>query len=511
MSGSDRLAGGLMVCGTSSDSGKTTLVTGLCRVLARRGLNVAPFKAQNMALNSMVVAGGAEIGRAQAAQAEAAGVEPEAGMNPILLKPSSNHTSQVIVMGRPWASLDARAYQEVKTKMWPVVTTALADLRRKFDAVICEGAGSPAEINLLEHDLVNLRLARHAELPALLVGDIDRGGVFASVFGTIALLPHDLAGCIRGIVINKFRGDRSILSPGLEDLERRTGVATLGVVPWLDGVDIDSEDSLALRRLHREIHGRREGSVIDVAAIAFPHISNFTDLDALALEPDVGVRLVEHPGDLRQPDLLVLPGSKSTLADLDWLKETGLAGAIRELVAQDGSRPVVLGIWGGYQMLGERIEDAVESPRPRVGTGLGFLPVSTIFETTKVTEQQRGIALGQAVSGYEIRHGRTTSSHPWIELGDAGGNLRHEGSSARDQTILGTSLHGLLESDAFRQAFLADVVCRSRRTRTPSGVSFSGARQARYDRIADAVEEHLDVATIERLIKEASIGGGDTG
>lgn len=511
MSGSDRLAGGLMVCGTSSDSGKTTLVTGLCGVLARRGLKVAPFKAQNMALNSMVVASGAEIGRAQAAQAEAAGVEPEAAMNPILLKPSSNHTSQVIVMGRPWASLDARAYQEVKTEMWPVVTSALADLRTRFDAVICEGAGSPAEINLLEHDLVNLRLARHAELPALLVGDIDRGGVFASIFGTLALLPHDLGGCIRGIVINKFRGDRSILSPGLEDLEHRTGVPTLGVLPWLEGVDFDSEDSLALRRLHREIHARREGSVVDVAAIAFPHISNFTDLDALALEPDVNVRLVEHPGDLRQPDLLVLPGTKSTLADLDWLKETGLAGAITELVGQGSNPPVVLGICGGYQMLGERIEDAVESPKPRVAAGLGLLPVSTIFQPTKITERQAGIAFGQTVTGYEIHHGRTASSEPWIRLGDTGGNPRHEGSSTRDRRILGTSLHGLLESDAFRHAFLADIAGRAGRTRTPTRVSFNAARQARYDRIADAVEEHLDVATVERLIKEASIGEGHTG
>jgi adenosylcobyric acid synthase len=503
------IAGGLMICGTSSDAGKSTVVTGLCRALSRRGLRVAPFKAQNMALNSMVTVDGAEIGRAQAAQAEAAGVEPEAAMNPILLKPSSNRSSQVMVMGKVWATLDARAYQEAKKKLWPVVTSQLAGLRERYDAVICEGAGSPAEINLLEHDLVNLRLAHHARLPALLVGDIDRGGVFASMFGTVALLPGDLARCIRGFVINKFRGDQSVLAPGLDDLERRTGIPTLGVLPWMDQIEIDAEDSLALRRLTRIPERHREEpvtdiSVLDVAVVALPRISNFTDIDALALEADVRVRLVDRPGTLGRPDLIVLPGTKSTLSDLDWLRRSGLGRAIADLVNGNDPLPVVLGICGGYQMLGEKIEDSVESPTPRVEDGLGLLPVSTVFESEKFTSRQRGTALEHPISGYEIHHGRTSSSRPWIDLQADPTTRVQEGSSSDDGRILGTSLHGLLESDGFRQAFLADIARRAGATRSPSGLSFSAARQARYDRIADCIEEHLDLAAVDRLIKEAA-------
>ena len=504
MNRQDHLAGGLMICGTSSDAGKTTIVTGLCRLLARKGIRVAPFKAQNMALNSMVTIDGAEIGRAQAAQAEAAGAEPEAAMNPILLKPMSNHSSQVLVMGRTWATLDAGEYQRAKKELWGLVTSQLEGLRRRFDVVILEGAGSPAEINLLEHDLVNLRLAHQARLPALLVGDIDRGGVFASLYGTIGLLPTGLAGCVRGFVINKFRGDRAVLAPGPEDLERRTGIPTLGVLPWIDGLDIDSEDSLSIRSFPRHAPRGIDRSFIDVAAVAFPRISNFTDLDALALEPDVSVRLVDSPEALGQPDLIVLPGTKSTLADLQWLKRSGLATAINDLVNRGDRSPVVLGICGGYQILGEKIEDCVESPEPGVATGLGLLPVSTVFEQQKVTRRRRGIALGQPVEGYEIHHGRTTVSRPWMELTDSSETMQEDGSAANEGRILGTSLHGLLESDSFRHAFLADVSSRAGRTRRPSGVSFAAARQGRYDRIADALEEHVDVGTIERLIEEAS-------
>ena len=496
-----------MVCGTSSDAGKTTVVTGICRVLARKGLRAAPFKAQNMALNSMVTVDGAEIGRAQAAQAEAAGVEPQASMNPILLKPTSDRSSQVIVMGRPWRTLDAGEYQKSKPHLWSVVTSELANLRRNFDVVVCEGAGSPAEINLLANDLVNLRLARHAAFPALLVGDIDKGGVFASMYGTVALLTPELRDCVRGFVINKFRGDREVLRPGPEELERRTGIPTIGVLPWMDGLDIDAEDSLALRSYRRAPVAQGTGDLIDVAVIAFPHISNFTDVDALALEPDVKVRLVDIPDGLGSPDVLIVPGTKSTLADLVWLRETGLAQAIVTLAAANASLPLILGICGGYQVLGERIDDGVESPVARTASGLGLLPVSTVFEPQKITARHRGRAFGQAVSGYEIHHGRTVGGPPWIALDDpsrAREGSSAGGSSAHGGKVLGTSLHGLLESDPFRQAFLADVAKRAGRTRSPSRVSFTGAREARYDRLADAIEEHLDVVAIERLIKEAS-------
>ena len=495
------LAGGLMVCGTSSDAGKTTIVTGLCRLLARRGLRVAPFKAQNMALNSMVTTSGSEIGRAQAAQAEASGVEAEASMNPILLKPTSNHSSQVIVMGRAWQTLDARDYQQAKKDLWSVVTAELTGLRSRFDVVICEGAGSPAEINLLDNDLVNLRLAGHAQLPALLVGDIDRGGVFASMYGTVALLPPELSRWVRGFVINKFRGDASILRPAPEDLERRTGIPTLGVVPWIDGIDIDSEDSIALRRYPRGTSGHR-GDAIDVAVIAFPHVSNFTDLDALAIEPDTRVRLVDTPDSLGDPDLLILPGTKSTLADLEWMRRTGLADAVIHLARADRPLPVILGICGGYQILGDRIEDAVESPEPKIVDGLGILPASTVFRPEKITARRQGTALGGAVSGYEIHHGRTTTRVPWIVLDGPPGEP--EGAVANNGKVLGTSLHGVLEGDSFRQEFLSQVAKRRSRTRTPTGRSFAAARQARYDRIADAIEDHVDVQAIERLIKESS-------
>jgi adenosylcobyric acid synthase len=490
-----------MVCGTSSDAGKTTVVTGLCRLLARRGMRVAPFKAQNMALNSMVTVDGAEIGRAQAAQAGAAGVEPEAAMNPVLLKPTSNHTSQVVVMGRPWRTLDAREFQEAKRELWPTVTAQLEDLRSRFDVVVCEGAGSPAEINLLENDLVNLRLAHHAGLPALLVGDIDRGGVFASVFGTVSLLPGELAKCVRGFVINKFRGDRLVLQPGLDELERKTGLVNAGVLPWMDGMNIDAEDSLALPA-HQPTRLTSRSGAIDVAVIRLPRISNFTDVDALMFERDVAVRFVEDPRMLGRPDLVVLPGTKATLSDLDWLRGSGLAQAIADLATRPEPSPTVLGICGGYQMMGEKIDDAVESTNPRIENGLGLLPVTTTFAPEKVTCRRSGTAFGERITGYEIHHGRTPPSSPWVHLDDPGlpGKANSEGSSAHSGKLLGTALHGILESDRFRRAFLSEVARRAGKRWHPGDGSFPGAREARYDRIADAIEQHLDMAFIDKLI-----------
>ena len=486
-------APGLMICGTGSDSGKSTLVAGLCRVLARRGLKVAPFKAQNMALNSAVTGSGHEIGRAQAAQAAAAGVEPEVAMNPVLLKPTDHRTSQVVVLGRPWATLHAAAYQEAKAELWPVVLDQLKDLRGRYDAVICEGAGSPAEINLLDGDITNLRVAHEAGFPALLVGDIDKGGVFASLFGTVTLLPPHLAGCLRGFVINKFRGDPRLLGPGFEELHRRTGIPTLGVLPWMDGLALDSEDSLALSR-YRLTEAAQAGA-LDVAAVRLPRISNFTDLDALGLEPAVRLRLVDRPEDIGRPDLLILPGSKSTVADLRWLRETGVAGAVEKLAA--AGRTTVLGICGGYQMLGAEIADAVESASPASGPGLGLLPVSTTFDPDKVTRRVRGTALGQPVDGYEIHHGRTTTGAPWLDL-DGG----REGCRSADGGVLGTSVHGLLENDGFRRALLHQVARRAGLDWDPGPpVSFADARSRQYDRLADALEAHTDIQTIHALLE----------
>ncbi len=474
------MRGALMVCGTASDVGKSSVVAGLCRVLHRRGVSVAPFKAQNMANNAYVTPSGHEIGRAQGIQALAAGAVPEVAMNPILLKPTGERTSQVVVMGRPAGHLDAAAYQAEKPRLFATVLEALADLRRRFDVVIVEGAGSPAEINLLHSDIVNLRLAAAAGVPAIVVGDIDRGGVFAAFYGTVALLPDDLRPLVRGFIVNKLRGDPALLAEGPAELERRCGVPTLGVLPYLHGVTLDAEDSLAL-----PAPAPASGAAIDVAVIRFPRIANFTDLDPLAMEPGVGVRFVDRPAALGRPDLVVLPGTKATVSDLEWLQGRGLHTAIEACGAR------VLGICGGYQMMGRTIVDEVESERGTVA-GLGWLDAATVFKPTKVTRQRRGHALQQRVTGYEIHHGRVTATDSWIALDDAYG-AGPEGSQRG--RFSGTTLHGLFEEDGFRSAFLGVE---------PSGVSFAAAREAQIDRLADMLEAHLDLAAIDSLIKEAT-------
>jgi adenosylcobyric acid synthase len=472
--------GGLMVCGTASDVGKSSVVAGLCRVLHRRGVSVAPFKAQNMANNSYVTPSGHEIGRAQGVQALAAGAIPEVAMNPILLKPTGERTSQVVVMGRPVGHFDAAAYQAEKPALFATVLEALTDLRSRFDVVLLEGAGSPTEINLLGSDIVNLRLAAAAGVPAIVVGDIDRGGVFAAFYGTVALLPDDLRPLVRGFVVNKLRGDPALLAEGPAELERRCGVPTLGVLPYLHGVSLDAEDSLALPEV-----APARGEAIDVAVIRLPRVANFTDLDPLTMEPAVGVRFVDRPAMLGRPDLIVLPGTKATVTDLEWLRGRGLH------TAMEASGAPILGICGGYQMMGRTIGDDVESGRGTV-EGLGWLDAHTLFEPTKVTRQRRGHALDQRVTGYQIHHGRVTATDPWITLDDAYGT-HPEGS--RQGRFSGTTLHGVFEDDGFRAAFLGIE---------PSGVSFAAAREAQIDRLADMLEAHLDLAAIETLLKEAT-------
>jgi adenosylcobyric acid synthase len=468
-----KLVGGLMVCGTSSDAGKSTVVTALCRALARRGVRVAPFKAQNMALNSYVTADGGEIGRAQGVQALAAGIEPEVAMNPVLLKPTGERSSQVIVGGRPVGVMTAAEYHAAKPDLLPLVLDALADLRARFDVVLCEGAGSPAEINLLDHDLANLRVAAEAGLRAVVVGDIDRGGVFAALYGTVSLLPPEYRRLVGGFVINKFRGDPALLFDAGADLERRCGVPTLGVVPMLpaDVVAFDAEDSLALDG-PRPVAGPALADALDVAVVRVPYISNVTDLDALALEPGVTVRLVRAPGDLGRPDLVVLPGTKATVADLAWLRAAGWPAAIETSGAD------VLGICGGYQMLGEKIDDPVESG-VGVVEGLGWLAIRTVFAADKVVRR-----VGS--TGYEIHHGRVVG----------------EADRSPDGRVRGTSVHGLLEDDGERTALLTALAERRGKRFVPAGVSFAAARAARFDALADAVDAHLDLGALERLIAE---------
>lgn len=492
------MRGALLVCGTHSDAGKSLVTAGICRWLHRRGVRVAPFKAQNMALNSVVTPDGAEIGRAQAVQAAACGIAPEAAMNPILIKPSGSGHSQVVVGGRPFMDTDARSYQERKDALRPVVAAALADLRSRYDVVICEGAGSPAEINLRHADLTNLGLARAAGLPVLLVGDIDRGGVFASLLGTLAALDAEDQAHVGGFLVNKFRGDLGILAPGLDDLRERTGRPTLGVLPYAEDLWLDVEDSLALDVSRPAPDGGpagHPGDVLDVAVLRLRWMSNFTDADALASEPGVRVRFTRSPADLARADLVVVPGTKATVEDLARLRADGLDRVLADRAAAD--RPI-LGICGGYQLLGERIHDPVES---RAGTveGLGLLPVTTTFAPDKVLRHRTGRSPrlgGAAAGGYEIRHGRPAvrDGVPFVVADDG------EPDGCAAGAVLGTSWHAVLEHDDLRRALLADVARRTGRTFRPGTESFAAARARHLDRLGDLVEQHADTAALEDLI-----------
>jgi adenosylcobyric acid synthase len=489
--------GGLLVCGTTSDAGKSFVVAGLCRLLARRGVKVAPFKAQNMALNSSVTPDGCEIGHAQWIQAVAAGVEPEAAMNPILLKPTGERTSQIVVLGKPAGVLTTSAYHETKDELALTVLGALADLRARYDVVICEGAGSPAEINLLDHDLVNLPLADAAGLPAVVVGDIDRGGVFAALYGTIALLPDHLRRRVEAFVVNRLRGDPALLDGAFDELERRCGVPTLGVLPYLPGVDLDAEDSLALDRVDPEPPSEVPGDVLDVAVVRWPRVENAGDVDPLRLEPGVRVRWVRSAADLGRPDLVVLPGSKSTREDLAWFRRTGLSDAVEYADA------TVVAICAGLQMAGGHIADpeGVEGP-PGFEKGMDWLPVTTTFEESKVLDRPGGAAVagpgaGHRVSGYRIYHGRVHGegeATPWL-VGDDGEVLGwHAG------WLSGTTLHGVFEDDGFRSALLLRAARRTGKHWVPGEVGFAAARQARLDAIADLIESHLDMSRLEQII-----------
>jgi adenosylcobyric acid synthase len=368
--------------------------------------------------------------------------------------------------------------------------------------VVLEGAGSPAEINLLDDDIVNLGLAVRADdpVPAIVVADIDRGGAFAALYGTVELLPPNLRDLVRGFVMNKFRGDPSLLDEGLLELERRCGVPTLGVLPYIHDVGLDAEDSLALADHRPSPPHAAVGDTLDVAVIRLPRIANFTDFDPLALEPGVNVRFVDDPSALGEPDLAVLPGTKATVTDLAWLRGRGLDRALGE-ARRNGS--AVLGICGGYQMLGRTISDGVESDEMHA-EGLGWLDASTVFDIDKVTRQRRGTAGGQQVSGYQIHHGRvSTSGRSWILFDDVYGD-EGDGTSDRMGQVRGTTLHGLFENDGFRAAFLAEVAHRRRKAFMPGRVSFASARESQVDRLADMVEAHLDLATIEAIIKTGS-------
>ena len=479
-------ASALLVAGASSDAGKSLVTAALCRAFSRRGLSVAPFKAQNMSNNSMVVCGPdgttGEIGRAQWVQALAARATPEVAMNPVLLKPSGDRRSHIVELGRPAGTIAASEFIGGRAHLAATAYAAFDDLAARFELVVCEGAGSAAEINLRAGDYANMGLARHADLPTIVIGDIDRGGVFAALFGTVALLEPDDQRLVAGFVINKFRGDESLLQPGLDRLAEVTGRRVLGVLPWSPDVWLDSEDALDLVSIRRAAEGRV--SRLRVAVIQLPRISNFTDIDALSLEPGVDVGWVSDPRALADVDLIVLPGTRSTIADLAWLRERGLDRAI--VSHATAGRPVI-GICGGFQMLGRRIVDpeGVEGHRGADVEGLGLLDVQATFGHDKVLEVH-------ADGSYEIHHGQMdrTGTDGWLRDGPF-----------PEGTVAGTMRHGSLESDETRARVLSEAAQRVDRAWQPSGASFAAAREARLDLLGDLAEKHLDLDALLELAR----------
>ena len=485
----------IMVQGTMSGAGKSLLCAGLCRLFRQDGWRVAPFKSQNMALNSYVTRQGLEMGRAQVMQAEAAGIPPDVRMNPILLKPSSDTGSQVIVNGEVRGQMAAAEYFRYKKQLIPDILAAYEGLAAEHDLIVIEGAGSPAEINLRADDIVNMGLAELVDAPVLLAGDIDRGGVFAQLYGTVALLQPNERARVKGLIVNKFRGDPALLRPGLVQLEELTGIPVLGTVPYLH-VDVDDEDSLAPCLDQTQVH-----KAVDIAVIRLPRISNFTDFSPLESHPSLGVRYVDRPDRLGAPDLVVLPGTKSTVADLLWLRESGLEAAVQKLAA--GGTPV-LGVCGGYQMLGEEIRDpeGIECGLPAV-RGMGLLPCRTVFEPAKVRTRAEAAVTGgpfdgARLEGYEIHMGTTEAQgESFCRLADG----RLDGS--RRENVFGTYLHGLFDSGELVEKLASWLCARKGLTaETAAPESRAAYKERQYDALAAGLRAALDMERLHRILEE---------
>ncbi len=497
----------LMFQGTGSSVGKSMLCTAVLRILHQDGLKVAPFKAQNMALNSYATSEGLEMGRAQVTQAEAACIEPSVKMNPILLKPTSDRRSQVVVGGKPIGTMTAMEYEEYKPQLREFVKKTYDELESSVDCVVIEGAGSPAEINLHEGDLVNMAMAKAADAPVLLIGDINPGGVFASVYGTVKLLPEDEQKMIKGIVINKFRGDVKILEPGLDMLEELLGIPVVGVIPYMD-VDIEDEDSVT-ERFNRQYGGE----AVRIAVVHIPHISNFTDFNILESEADVSVKYVKSASEIKDADIVMIPGTKNTIEDLNWMKQRGIADEIIRFARKGG---MVVGICGGYQMLGERLFDPyyTESRIPEIA-GLGLLDLTCTFENEKTTTQSRGLVQSEAgwlselngvlVDGYEIHMGVNEYGPDCMPFLYLNGREHPDGVSNREGNVMGTYLHGLFDTGAFGRALINKV-------KKDKGIAVSDSevltmeqfRERELNKAADIVRSNLDMESVYTIIK-----GGD--
>ncbi|MDH4619007.1 cobyric acid synthase [Brevibacillus sp. AY1] len=491
----------LMIQGTSSDAGKSAIATAFCRIFAQDGYKTAPFKSQNMALNSYVTLDGKEIGRAQGVQAEAAGIIATTDMNPILIKPTRDAESQIVVNGEPYGNMKAMAYRtDFYDEGLRIIQESFDRLATSCERIVIEGAGSPAEVNLNDRELVNMRVARLANAPVILVADIERGGVFASLVGTLQLLePQDRERVI-GVIINRFRGDLSLLQPGLEWFESYTGVPVLGVVPFIPDLWIDAEDSLILHRYQGQRETPRD---LDIAVIRYPRISNFTDVDPFFVEPDCRVRFVSREEELGEPDLIVLPGSKNTIEDMQFIRETGLAASIERVHRERGC--TLIGICGGYQMLGEWIHDpaGVESPLQSM-KGLGLIPMVTTMEQRKTTVLSKGIArfAGQELEleGYEIHMGQSVfdqNDAAFIQLRNG-----MDGYCQEEQKRIGTYFHGLFHNDGFRTLLLNKLRADKGLAPLDERPSFVALREQGYDLLADTVRRHVRLDVIEERMKE---------
>jgi len=509
------MANYIMLQGTSSHVGKSILTTALCRIFYQDGRKVVPFKAQNMALNSYVTKDGKEMGRAQVAQAEAAGLDPMVDMNPVLLKPTGNSCSQVVLMGEAIGNMSAREYhQGYSLKAFSAVKTALERLDSAYDTIVIEGAGSPAEVNLKANDIVNMRVAKHLQAPVLLIADIDRGGALAALVGTLELLDADERALVKGLIINKFRGDITLLTPAIQFLEEKTGKPVLGVIPHLDKLGIDDEDSVSLEE-KTHYHKKKD---LAIAVIQTPKISNFTDFDCLANEADVSLYYVKEGESIGKPDLILLPGSKNTTEDLLYLRRSGLEKTIKAAVCR---KIPVIGICGGYQMLGEAIYDPYHTESEHEQTaGMGLLPLETTFGQHKLTSQVKAHCpalhfLGAEIfaadlTGYEIHMGQTAfleeqAGQPFVITQRSNETMScPEGLCRADGYVFGTYIHGIFDNDAFRRAVLNAIRVHKKLPPLENTVNTYAAKQSSYNRLADTVRQSLDMKRLYEIMDETA-------